>query len=1503
MSAIHFDITANGDHFVNEFNRVRDSIKKTIEYIEKEAGGLDKAFEKAKVLESLKGKIDLSKPMTELGRFDEQVQQLCKNLDQYFDGLQGKLKDMASVISSGQSVVGDVRVNSDNAQQIADLQKQNDELLEQIRQRQAEVEKEREAYNQLADAVRANDIPAMREYSGQLEQSEGRHVRIRTEIMNCREELMKMIDAGQRGTPEFQQLAEHTGKMRRELALANATIQYFADPNRHLHSLKTGLQGVAGAAGLVTGVLGVFNEDSEKMAQIQSKVASIMAVIVGLETTYNLVKKTSNVMLAIEEVRTWAAAKARGVQATATVAATAAQEGLNTAMRSNPIGAIISLLAILGTAIYAVTKAIFTETDAEKKAREEKEAHIKAIKEQHEQWAKSVADSASKQLTSYNELQRKWNDLGDDFKAKERFVKDNQEAFHNLGFAVGTVTDAESLLVKNTDAVVTSIMARTKALAYQELATDELKKRIEREMNDSSTATARIESGQSRLNFRAGMKFSNQQLQEIRERYGVRFNLGDNEGVINEREAKALNQLSIKYQAAQKLKTKTFVEESEKRQKALEESMKKELATQKEAARNAGLTTYNGGKDRSKEDAANARKAENEAKKLADAQQKMTQLVDKQKRDEARKAEDVQFSTREAEIKAMRDSTDKAMKQIELDHDRELAAIRRSYEDLKIARIEEARKLWEADPKNDGKNFYESDKFKATDWDATYTAQEAKNRIARENAANVRYAQAIKERQKQEQQYLYDYLKEYGSIQQQREAVTKEYDKKIADAQNAIQREALEQQKQQALAALDFRELQNGMDWERVFGDLDRYSTSALKDLKGRLREALDAKDITVENAKILAEKINELEDRIITRSDAWTSFLPILRERKKLTEEAMTAEQEYQRVVGRQREALSRQMSLQAKATSIIRSNGIQETDLSSESLKALLDSLDPATEAFSQLKPIVDELSAAEVNLTAATDEAAQAARKKASIDGQLKDFNSLKQSYQKGVESAGGEIQWGLQQAQQLNELIDTIGLHDTEFGRGVAEFTDGTSHFASAIQKFQSGDFVGATTDAIKGIQDYGHLIERIGGFSFNGGNEKRVVQTTERLIKANEALADRISDFTDAIDKSSGMKAVEAAQSALDAQKELQANNLEMLREQMGYHSAHHSNVYYADDEEIERRYKEAKGRLAKIDSTFATYNVASLEDVYKLIEKDPAYLKTIKDYAPDLWEYLTTVGKYDKSEYWENVVSQAGVVEQITEKINNNLTQTSFDSLRDSYLDALTDMDSSSEDFAKSFENMMFKAVMNSMVLDSEFNDWLAKWQEDYANAMTKNDLAELEHLRIEAQRKRDEKVAERDRYALAMGYQSATVSDQSAAVVSADKITYEQADQIEGQLTAIQISGEQRNQWLEMIYNTLGGMTAPGIPTIGETPSADLVSVPAIPQPMQYNGEGQQIMAYLDTLNSLVSPNSNFLQDIRNMMMSTNEYLLDIKRSNREILNTFGEKIDNVYKIIDDRL
>lgn len=1225
---------------------------------------------------------------------------------------------------------------------------------------------------------------------------------MRTRIMKAREEMIQLIEAGKKGTPEFMELAEKAGDMREEMQLANAYMSYFDDPNRGLTTLKVGLQGVAGAASLVTSTIGLFNEDSKKMMEIQTKVQSILGIVVGLETTYNLVKRTSVFMIAIEEAKTWALAKARGVQAAATTAATAAQEGLNAAMSKTPWGAIVAILVTLGAAIFAVTKALMSETDAEKKAREEKEAHIKAIKEQQESWARSVADSASKQIMSYRKLQDSWNKLGDDMTKKKKFVKDNQKAFNDLGFAVGGVTDAENLLVKNTDAVVDSIMARAKALAYQELMTENFKKQIEEQMKaDQNNATAK--GGQYSYRVKAGGNATDRRslaYKNAREA-GYTFMEGDTkDGKWTEQGARRINQYSSNYAAKQRAKA---TEEDKKRNKKYEDEQKKltdkankELEKERNKLANANIKTY--------EPKGNGDKGGG-GKTAAELAQERKELMDKQAREQKRAEEDLEISTREAKLKQMEETSEKTIMQIKLNHDKEVLAIKRAYEDMAIKRVEAAKQMWEKDPKNKGKNFFESKDYLSLNQN---TEEESINRDERIKAADMSYERSIRDRHDKELQSLYDFYKQYGALEDKRFAITQEYDKKIADARKSGDiwgAASLEEKKKQELDNVDIESIKAQIDWEGVFNNLDRYSGEFLEKIRTQLQAVLNDPNLDPDNAKVVSDALSKLDGAIVEKTGNTFRWInAYLLEQERLQKEAELAANAYNIAIGEQIKANLDLAESQSGVKNVVSRISGGKVDLSGKDIKSQskesifkMLGIKEGSEEAKELSDAFDKLAKSEQKASSSTKKVEDAEKKKESAE---------EKERQKTADKISGWLNGVNDNIQKylgdLPNLLGSIGLGD--LGDKVGKGLSGINDAAGAAADFASGNYIGAAFKGISAIRNIGSAL----GLSATG-NAAEVAETTERLTKKNEDLIRAIESLTGIMDKSYGSKALSVYQKALESQESVNKNNMEILRAQMGYHSSHHSNAYYADDNEI-RKYNAAAQEAMRIAGVKVS-TVTGLQSIYNLT---PEQLKAIKDFAPDLWRYLTEVGKYDKSEYWDAVVEQAGKTEELTERIMEKLTTTTEESVFSDFLNQLYALSDGSQevftDISKGWQEMVNKMVINNLV-GEKYQDDLSKWRQrlyelnkqkqENKEAMTpeiyKQRLKELNEEYQDIVKKAQSDINE---YKEAGIIASTDNFNQSATAKSISNISYDQANSLVGIGISTQAAVEQSRERLDII-------------------------------------------------------------------------------------------------------
>ena len=315
-----------------------------------------------------------------------------------------------------------------------------------------------------------------------IEQGNAKHLRTRTLIMDAREQLIQMRASGMQNTIQYQQAGEELGKMRLQMKLVNAEMEFLANPNKGLATLKAGLSGAATSASLVVGVMGLFNDKSEKMAELQTKIQSLMGIVVGLEGTYGMLKKSNTVMLAIENVRRKAIIasmalenKAKATNIALTRSEVTAQKAFNLVAKANPY-------VLLFTAIATVVGGVWLLIDANKRARKELE-----------EFNKSVAETAVTPIAKVEELSIKWNRLGDNLVAKKKFIEDNKKAFNELGLSILDVVDAENLLNNNKCAFISAMIERAKAAQYIKQQEENIRALVEAERNIEATKKLKFE--------------------------------------------------------------------------------------------------------------------------------------------------------------------------------------------------------------------------------------------------------------------------------------------------------------------------------------------------------------------------------------------------------------------------------------------------------------------------------------------------------------------------------------------------------------------------------------------------------------------------------------------------------------------------------------------------------------------------------------------------------------------------------------------------------------------------------------------------------------------------------------------------------------------------------------------------------------------------------------------------------------------------------------------------
>lgn len=112
-----------------------------------------------------------------------------------------------------------------------------------------------------------------------------------------------------------------------------------------------------------------------------------------------------------------------------------------------------------------------------------KDAALSAAKAQekvNESFRNSSSDVAE-QVALVRSLSERWKELGDNMSDKKQFITENKKEFGKLGVEVGNVNDAENLLVDNTDVFIGAMILRAEAAAAFKLATEQTEKALKKQ--------------------------------------------------------------------------------------------------------------------------------------------------------------------------------------------------------------------------------------------------------------------------------------------------------------------------------------------------------------------------------------------------------------------------------------------------------------------------------------------------------------------------------------------------------------------------------------------------------------------------------------------------------------------------------------------------------------------------------------------------------------------------------------------------------------------------------------------------------------------------------------------------------------------------------------------------------------------------------------------------------------------------------------------------------------
>lgn len=758
----------------------------------------------------------------------------------------------------------------------------------------------------------------------------------------------------------------------------------------------------------------------------------------------------------------------------------------------------------------------------------------------------------------------------------------------------------------------------------------------------------------------------------------------------------------------------------------------------------------------------------------------------------------MEVDLQDKQIAAMKEGTNK-----------QLAILKKKHEDEKRALADKYRSALEAERNRQEEEFNDNEKIqKAKQRDkyvAKYFNRESVTYDLLPEDVQKNFADQFEVLSKTQKRELNDFLKEgqnawnvylqeYGTYEQQRLAIEAEYNEKIKKARednNSAQVLTLQAQKEQELGKVSSSQLKEEIDWASAMSSSGYQAQEVVNTTLQKINDYLstaDFKSLQPRDKKTILDAKTNLE-----------SIVP-----KSLIErihDAKTAQEELQL-------ALSNLAAAQTQYQAALARANLAEENLRRIKEEGNEDAIDAATKFRDQMQ---ENLKIAQQKLGTSQAKASNANERAANANNeQAKSFDKISSALQ---QFASGDL----------------MGVFN-----GIKSLTGGDSGSCGG----KGGGIIGLIIQAVQMIADKGFskclqsittmvskAVSSIVKDIFNGGlfeviGESVVQALTFGLVKCDnlEETRNKIADATEALeqfefvlkeftndireDKTFNSRSnYEQAKKALGAQEKLYREQISAA--QQAWNGCAGSTISeYLDEEGITKKLT-ARGynsNIANISSEqwykMRKYDPELYTEIQRAIQKAGEDDESLKEFADKILENMDSLTEIPEKQ------------EELLEELRTKLVGVSFEGMRDKFESTLSDMTSSSEDFANAFQEII-NGIAFDRLLDKYKGDIEALY-ERYARYSESGGLSasEIAQLKHEQQIITDKLLAER-RMMEEAGL-IANVSDTSAqaSTRSVQNLTKEQGEIISGRMSYIQLAVSQQNEIMSAQKTILQGIS-----------------------------------------------------------------------------------------------
>ena len=743
-----------------------------------------------------------------------------------------------------------------------------------------------------------------------------------------------------------------------------------------------------------------------------------------------------------------------------------------------------------------------------------------------------------------------------------------------------------------------------------------------------------------------------------------------------------------------------------------------------------------------------AKKAEAERKrkaKEAKAQQSANNALEAQKRKSAQREIELNNEIEQLRIDSLTNAREKSIASMKLAHKKEIEQIKKQKSEYLESKRDEEEAKFKADSKNKDKSFDRSTVNLSDSEDAKFEQMLT--------YAQTKHANENKELLKNELQSMYEYLKEYGTYEEKRLAISKLYAEKIQNTKNEGEKKSLEKQKQGEYNDLDLKELKKNINWEFVFGNLDSVDIGTASVVKDQLEQFIEmSKNLEPDQIKAVVDALSELQEKM--------DLSHPIESIKQARAEYAAAKAEYDKYKN----------ALASAKESGDKAGEKKAANMMLKSSQKMIKAKNKEKKAFKSVTSVIDEYASALKDAGEAIGGAA----------GECISFAasalSAGVSMAQGIQ-AFGEAVSNMERSVAILAIIQAALKVIQTIMKIFGDSED--SSLATYVETMDT--YIKLLDDSIKGIND---------SIKDTKNSIKDTTEYYQQLITLQKDSAKAIKSQSQTWLNSGaskgflgmGSKSSEGVKIVKQMESILLSGNDE-VRKFAG-------NGFYS----LNQYFRKVNGRLANSVSDFGR-----LDWIWKMSDEDLAKLS--KDVGA-----MTLLGDKLSSAVKEYVEKTNAVTDALNSKFEAIL-DVSFDSFYDEFRSMISEMDNDSETFSNNFAEYMRNALIKNLVA-SKYKEDLERLYKK-AGEYTQNKVLDkhIAELKAEYQEIASNARNEVNNIDSITGYGEQEA--QKATINEAQELTEDTGRQLVGRLTAMQISVEQGNIKRDMTNAQLSLMTS----------------------------------------------------------------------------------------------